>query len=181
METDPINFVVPGSEVQVKFHNNDEVQYFSGTIKQVNHYGRDANGGYVNCYIIYDDGEEIPDAVLYNGDFENKDSEDTWKFNNNLSLIIKGLYDNTKDIIDLKERVEMFEGGDYTLSSESDEDYESDEDEPEESEDGSECCAATVVKKDGWFVATSKFVLNMSMSMLFMAYSFKLARDSQLV
>jgi hypothetical protein len=100
MEIKPVYFITPNSEVQIKYKDEkDEYVYYSGLVKCVNNYGTDEIGSYVNCSIDFDDGESVPESLLYNKDFENINSDETWKFKSNISLLVKYVVEHNKEML----------------------------------------------------------------------------------
>mgnify|MGYP006280627891 CR=1 FL=1 len=113
MEIKPSYFITLKSDVLVKFENdNDEFEYFPGTIDKLHHYGVDEKGSYVTCDVKYEDGQKDAEAKFYDCDFENPESDYSWKFKN-MSLIIKYLIDSHQELLELKERVDEIDDTAY--------------------------------------------------------------------
>jgi hypothetical protein len=86
----PSKFVV-GQSVDVVFLEDDKSKWYKGLVKNVNHYGEDNNGTYVECKVEYEDGDIVDDARFYDCDFENDDSLDSWRFSSSLNDVLEAL------------------------------------------------------------------------------------------
>jgi hypothetical protein len=97
-------FKVP-VEIEAKFYdeNEENFEFYRGTVTHVHRFSED----YVVCDVTYDDGEIIPNSVFYEEDFEAEDSEDTWRFVNLNSKMIKTLNVHTDQIQELKENIDI--------------------------------------------------------------------------
>ncbi len=106
MNIRPTSFIQPNTEVLVKFKNDqDEYEYFKGVVVKILQSGEN----YVICHIRYEDGEDVPESVLYDGDFEEPQHEDTWKFASDMSLVIKYMIKNQQELNMYKDIVEKLE------------------------------------------------------------------------
>lgn len=157
MDIEPIYFLTPSTKVLVKFKNDDQYEYFPGVVTKINHYGKDANGGYINCSIDYDDGETVSDSQLYNNDFD-ENTEDSWKFDSNISYLIKYMVKSNAEITQLREIVN-------TLNE-----VESEEEEEEEKE-----MPLTFIER------TAKFIFDISLAGFITLWSYKLAKDLKFI
>jgi hypothetical protein len=73
----PTLHIQPNTDILVKFKNDDdEDEFYKGTVTEIH----DLGDTHIVCHIKYEDGEEVPDSVLYDKDYEQLDTEDTWKF-----------------------------------------------------------------------------------------------------
>lgn len=120
MDYEPVFFITQDIDLLIKFKNEDEYEYYKGNVKKINYFGRDQNGGFINCHVVYDDGEEVEDEQLYNKDFENLESDATWKITTNTSLLIKYLVETNKEIKELKNKISIEPQIDSENVSESD-------------------------------------------------------------
>jgi hypothetical protein len=171
MEIEPIYFLTPGTDVLVKFKNDDEeYQYFPGRVKHINYFGKDERGGYINCYITYEDGEEVSESFLYNQDFENPDSDDGWKFASNVSLLIKYMVESHQEIKELRD----------LFLSENPPSVDNDDSAFDSEDDESDTCPS-YQEKPSTLLTFSKLVLNLSVSTFLGLWSYKLAKDMNIV
>ena len=167
MDIEPIYFLAPGIDINVKFlGDGDKETFYKGKIQRINSMGNDANGTYVNCHIVYDDGEEVCDSYLYNKDFENKDSEDTWKYDSNMSLLIKYMVESNKEINSLKSRLPEEE-------EEEEEAYES-SDAEEKKYDNNECRYSFF----SFIESTSKIAFILTLSSYLSLWNYKMMIDN---
>ena len=91
MEVYPIKFIKSKTELEVAFastDHDDEIEWYKGTVRHLNFYGHDNKGCFVNCWIDYADGETVPDAFLYNCDFNMKLTNDAWRFVGNIAMLM---------------------------------------------------------------------------------------------
>ena len=98
---------------------SDTHRWFQGIVKKVHRYGEDRFGRYVECDVLYDDGEMVKEQVFYDGDYGN----DVWRFAGDLG----GLVSNLVSYVE-----ELEEEGDDDYEECSDEDEESDEESDED-------------------------------------------------
>lgn len=144
----PIDFIKVPAEIEAKFLNEDgdKFKYYRGTITNIHNYEYDAKGKFVECTVIYDDGDEVSHTILHENDFESED-DDSWRFVDSSSKIIKTLATTCKDIKAIKEqmclmyetrKLEEEEDDDYDEDFEEDDDDDEDFDEDEEDEDEDE-------------------------------------------
>lgn len=121
MEIKPIFFVTPGVDVYVKYENeDDELEYFKGKVEKINYFCEDEKGSYVSCHIKYDNGDEVEDTLLYNCDFENPDSDESWKLATQISLLVKYIVSNNNELEYIKEQLVQSDQDDYSDYQEED-------------------------------------------------------------
>jgi hypothetical protein len=101
MNFKPVQFIKQGSVIEARFINDDELQWFKGVVQRINKVG----ATYVDCVVLYEDGELVDNAVFYNDDFDNHESPDAWRFEGNMSLLIEFLTKNSEEIQCLKEAI----------------------------------------------------------------------------
>lgn len=151
MNFKPVQFIKQGGVIEARFINDDdEPQWFKGVVQRINKVGET----YIDCVVLYEDGELVDHAVFYNDDFDNNESLDAWRFEGTMSLLIEFLTRNSEEIQDLKEAIKERDDTirqvitdamlvhkcmreEYT-SSDDDDDDEDYEDESEEQDDDSE-------------------------------------------
>jgi hypothetical protein len=173
MEVNPIKFINPDVPVYVQFLENDERKYFRGIVKKVNELTED----YVNCHVIYEDGEEVKDQYLYNDCFDNEESDNPWKFDCNTSILLKYMIENNNEINELKETISAFELVDEVdEDDEDDEDDEEEEDEEEEEEEEEKLRQSKSIYDSNVLLYTSVAV-NISITVFLSLLSLKFARD----
>lgn len=145
----PVQFIKQGSVIEARFINDDdERQWFKGVVQRINKLG----DTYIDCVVLYEDGELVDRSVFYNDDFDNHESLDAWRFEGNMSLLIEFLTKNSEEIESLKDAINERDDtirqiisdamivhkcmrDEYSMSDEY-EDDEDDEDYEEESEHG---------------------------------------------
>lgn len=126
----PSGFVQKNETVEVLFMEEDAPKWYKGTVTDINHYGKDAFGYYVECAVLYDDGEFVADSRFYDCDFNNPESTDSWRFPSALTGVLTILDKTRQDIDLLKKKQKMsFEA---ISEEEDDEDYEDEEDDEAE-------------------------------------------------
>ena len=151
----PISFIKTPSEIEVKFksgidEDDEAYKFFRGTITKINNIDVDEdNGKFINCSIIFDDGDEVEHSILYDKDFESE-TNDSWKFADEKSQLIKYIVENKKDIQSLqdamarfvdkfyKEEEEDHEDAYYEMEDDDDDDDEDDDDDDDDEDDDDE-------------------------------------------
>lgn len=104
----PIRFIKENTDIEVKFiGNNDKLKWFKGVVKTVSHFGIDELGEYIKCMVEYEDGELVKDSYFYNKDFENENSSDAWRLQGNISLLLRYIVKNEKDIESLRDSIQF--------------------------------------------------------------------------
>lgn len=111
----PISFVKPNTRVEVYFADGG---WYAGKIEKVN----ERNDEFVYADILYDDGERDEDVKLENEHFE-AESEDAWRLEGDLSMLIKAVLDTNNEVEDLKSDVECMQEELVELMCDSDDDY----------------------------------------------------------
>ena len=103
----PVKFIKVGTELEVRFidSENDTYKWYGGIVSNVSSFGNDDNGGFVECDIDYKDGECEKKARLYDKDFHNDNSEDSWKFVGTFSLLISFVLQNTEEVKNLQKEL----------------------------------------------------------------------------
>lgn len=140
----PVKFIKQGSELEVRFiGEDDKLQWYRGIVQKVHRFGEDDVGAYVDCDVLYEDGEHVTHAVFYSKDFDEENTLDAWRFSGNISLLISFMIKNTAELQSLKDEIRMREDNirkliEDTLNDMDDDDYELDEDEDEDDEDDEE-------------------------------------------
>jgi len=173
MSIEPIYFIIPDVELYFK--------HDFGKVKQINSIGFDDKGTYVSCKITYN--KKITDFItndlnekIYSKDFENDESENSWKFTPHTSLIIKYLIESNKEFQSLKLRLDAQE-----ILEDTDEDEETESEEESEEETESEELDKPVViieeEHEPFWITTSKVMLNLGLSTLCTLLSFKIFKD----
>ena len=139
--TSPISHIKVPIEIEAKFLNEqgDKFQYYRGTITKLHSVQENDRGKFVECDVIYDDGDEVYHTIFNEADFES-DDDDSWRFaDGSSSKIIKMLAINSKDIQDLKENVRLLlQKTIFNLHEDEDDDEEDEDEEDEEDEDDDE-------------------------------------------
>ena len=141
----PISFIKVPMEIEAKFLNGDgdKFKYYRGTITHVHEVGNINGNAYMDCHVIYDDGDEVFHSIFHDDDFES-DTDDSWRFVDSNSKIIKALRDNTLELDKIKKKLNNhalnnynnYTGiGNYIGDLDEDEDEDEDEEEDEEEED----------------------------------------------
>jgi formyltetrahydrofolate hydrolase len=139
MSIEPVSFLDGGTQLLIKNQTNDNsIHYDKVTIVEMVREGTNQHGSYVDCNVQFDPKEEISFFMrFYSKDFENDDSEDTWRLAKKpLSLIVKSLVELDNDDRSTKEP---------------------------------------------WLYTASKFLLNVSVSAMISVYTYKMARELNLV
>lgn len=87
LNVQPSKFITIGTEIQALFVDEDgeSLKWYKGIVTRV--VGQ--NDGFVRCDVVYDDGEVVKDTELYDVDFDSGDYEDAWKFDNEISHLVK--------------------------------------------------------------------------------------------
>ena len=120
--TIPSSFVYKDEILEVRFLDaENHMNWYKGTVIHVDHYGYDEEGPYVECEIMYDDGEHAPDTRLYDKDFNDADNLNAWRFASNLSKLIESMENVHKELESVKYRLY-----DIEEAQEYDDDFESD-------------------------------------------------------
>lgn len=137
-EISPVSFIKPSVEIEAKFLNDEGDKYiwYRGVVTKVHKVHSSPTGRYIDCDVLYDDGEEVKNSIFHDVDFE-EDNDDSWRFAEAWSKLIKIVEQKNKEIEWLREEIEDLLDPDFDID---DEDSESeDDDEDSESEDsGSE-------------------------------------------
>lgn len=149
----PVKFIIKGTELEVRFiGEDDEFQWYKGIVQDINFYGEDDNGTFINCKILYEDGELIDETILYNINFNDDDSIDAWRFVGDISMLISYMINTVNELTKLKADLKIkknnikrlireclqkedFEKECLCYNEEEEEDDEEDEDEEEEDEE----------------------------------------------
>jgi hypothetical protein len=131
--SNPVTFIKPDTEIESKFlDENDTYIWYKCTVNKINELVINTNGCYVDCDVIYDDGEEVVNSVFHDIDFE-EDSDTAWRFTHQWSKLIKIINKKDEEIKQLREDLDFLE---ETLTSintdEEDEDEEKEDDNEEE-------------------------------------------------
>ena len=82
-----IKNVKVNSKVSILYDDDEDDEflvYYDGTVVEINGYGNDENGVYVNCSVVYDD-DEVDDNVLLYEELYNKDELTGWLLMNEKS------------------------------------------------------------------------------------------------
>ena len=162
----PISFIKVPMEIEAKFLNGDgdKFKYYRGTITHVHEVGNINGNAYMDCHVIYDDGDEVFHSIFHDDDFES-DTDDSWRFVDSNSKIIKALRDNTLELDKIKKKLNnhVLNFGNYIGDlDEEDEDEEEGEDEDEEDEDyeedEDEDAPRPIIEKRSKFAWLSLFV-----------------------
>ena len=142
--TSPISYIKVPMHIEAKFLNSegDKFAYYHGTITKINEIGANEHGRFIDCSVIYDDGDEVSHSIFNDVDFES-DNDDSWRFTDMNSKIIKMLSNNCLDIKDLKENMRMLflrtiQALHQDVKEDDDEEEEEDDDEDEEEEEEEE-------------------------------------------
>lgn len=100
----PTLFFKEGSNIEARFLGEDDetLKWYKGVVTKINYYGQDVLGTYVSCHVLYEDGEDVPDSFFYDKDFNDDDNEESWRFEGNISTLIKYMVMNNKEINILK-------------------------------------------------------------------------------
>ena len=122
MSTLNIHNVVQGVYLKVKLLYEDDIpHWFDCIVTQVNGYGNDDQGTYVDVNIQYEDGEEVENDRFYEQRY-NTDDIDGWHIVDNVTTEIVGNeVENTKSIVmmngedDKARRIERNNGDDNTI------------------------------------------------------------------
>jgi hypothetical protein len=96
---------IRGQHVEAIFMENDKPKWYKGYVKNVNHFGEDNHGTYVQCEVEYEDGDVFEDVCFYDCDYENEESLDSWRYTTSLNDIIAALNEVKDDIHDLKDDI----------------------------------------------------------------------------
>lgn len=130
----PVSFVKVNSRLEVFFTNdgNGNDTWFAGKVTKVIERADD----YIICDIVYDDGEKFEHVKLENEHFE-RESDESWRFEGDLSKLIKVVVDTNNDVEDLKSDVECMQEElvDMMCESEDEDDSEIESSEDEEDDD----------------------------------------------
>lgn len=97
---------IRGQHVEAIFIENDKPKWYKGYVKNVNHFGEDNHGTYVQCEVEYEDGDVFEDVCFYDCDYENEESLDSWRYTTSLNDIIAALKEVKGDLHDLKDDIE---------------------------------------------------------------------------
>lgn len=168
----PIKFIKKGVELEVRFIDNDDHKWYKGVVQKINNFGIDDRGHYVNCVIVYDDGEIENEAIFYDVDFDG-DGLDSWKFVGNISILLSFIIKNTLEIQDLKDELRYHDdkiksiiedalydmemvNETFNVDSEITTDYESDH--SEESYVSNESQPIETPKSNLWMFATGVYI-----------------------
>uniref|UniRef100_A0A6C0BFD4 Tudor domain-containing protein n=1 Tax=viral metagenome TaxID=1070528 RepID=A0A6C0BFD4_9ZZZZ len=95
MSVSPLQFVTANTRICAYFINEEESAWYHGTVTKVH---KVEGAEYVECDIVYDDGDLWLNTRLYEHDFENECSEDAWRFVDNYQT-----YMIFRDIRNIKE------------------------------------------------------------------------------
>jgi hypothetical protein len=102
----PIKFIKKGTELEVRFlGDDDKYKWYTGIVHEINYYGEDISAKFINCQILYEDGEVVNDANFYNDNFNDEDNIDAWRFVGNISMLISFIIKNTNEINNLKDEL----------------------------------------------------------------------------
>lgn len=139
----PVRFIRPGTEVEARFiGENDRLEWYKGTVKRVNFFGDDNSGTFINCSVLYEDGELVEESVFYDKDFDQEDNLDSWRFDGTVTMLISYIRQHTSEIEELKEELQTRRDmeSEFTklLEEELDDDYDPDEDEEDSDDDDEE-------------------------------------------
>lgn len=96
----PSTFVREDERIEVFFLDGTS-GWYKGRVSSIGHYGKDKHGRYVECEVVYEDGDVIKDTRLYDDDF-NTDSPDAWRFSSSLNGVLEALDEARRDIATLK-------------------------------------------------------------------------------
>lgn len=86
----------------------DTHRWFQGIVKKVHKYGEDRFGRYVECDVLYDDGELVKEQVFYDGDY----GEDVWRFSGELGRLVGNLVSYVDELEDRDEEDPDYEDTD---------------------------------------------------------------------
>lgn len=113
-------YVRLGTEVEAKYidSEDDEYRWFQGLVKRIRKYNNDNYGRYVECDVLYDDGEYVKCERFYDCDY----GDDVWRFSSHLAPLVQNLLGKIDEL-------------EYQQYFEDDESYETSEDECDDSED----------------------------------------------
>lgn len=113
--------VFAGQEIEAAFISDDpDYEWFQGIVKDVIKYGKDASGNYVECNVLFDDGEYVSNWRFYDDDYGDNLGEGAWRFVSPLSGLIHSLLDRVQELAEDDE--------DYEDTDEDDEGTDTDED-----------------------------------------------------
>ena len=132
--TIPSSFLCKDEILEVRFLDEENrLKWYKGTVIHVDHYGYDEDGPYVECEMMYEDDEHVPDTRFYDKDFNDTDNLNAWRFASNLTKLLENIDNVHKEVESLKERLDLLE--DWNESEEEDSDNEDSDDEDSDDED----------------------------------------------
>lgn len=79
-----IKNVKKNSKLSILYDDDEDDEYlvyYEGTVVEINGYGSDENGVYVNCSVLYDDDEFDDNVILYEGLYNKDDELNGWFLN----------------------------------------------------------------------------------------------------
>lgn len=97
----PSSFVEPGTDVEVLFSLPG---FIKGVVQEVEKRDKDSRGTFVECTILYADGELSENVKLYDKDFSTM-SENCWMFKHDMNKIISILTKHETCINDIEEKI----------------------------------------------------------------------------
>lgn len=98
----PSDFVEENTKILARF---TEDKWSTGIVAEIKERGTDLYGSYIQCAIVYEDGELIEDEILYDNSFE-EESDDGWKLETENSKLIKYIYEHEIKLEFLKEAIQ---------------------------------------------------------------------------
>lgn len=129
----PSAYVKTGEYIKAIFlEEDDTMKWYNGRISRVHRRDKDQDGAFVECNILYDDGELTRKARLYDKDFAASKSMDAWRFASlSFTSLIQQLEEKCQENNELHDIIESYENDDDDASYTED-DSEEDEDDYEE-------------------------------------------------
>ena len=126
-------YIKTGSEIEARYvdpNKDDETRWYRGIVKKINKYGTSSCGKYVECDVMYDDGELVKGWRFYDEDY----GEEVWRFSSLHADLIDTLVNRVRKLEEYPSEDDEEEAFDEA-AEDSDDEGKADEDDDDEDDD----------------------------------------------